>query len=271
VKPAPFAYLRADTLEEALDALAEHGDEAKVLAGGQSLVPALNMRLIRPAALVDVNRVAGLDDAASSNGSLSVGALVRQADRRVLGHPLLAEALPHVGHFVTRNRGTIAGSVAHADPAAELPLCLVLLGGSVLARSRSDEREIPADDFFAAPYTTVLEPDEFVVETRWPAPQEKWGYAFCEFAQRRGDYALCMAAAAAAHDGELRVALGSVVERPRLLEVDPESPGPSAAAQVEPWGNVHASAAYLKQLVRVLVDRAVAGARERAAGRSTSS
>jgi CO/xanthine dehydrogenase FAD-binding subunit len=264
VKPAPLRYVRPDTLEEVLGALAEHVGDAKIIAGGQSLVPALNMRIARPGVLVDVNRVSGLGDVRSENGSFAVGATVRQADARLLGHPLLAEALPHVGHFVTRNRGTVVGSVAHADPAAELPLCLVLLGGTVRVRSQASEREIPAADFFVGHYTTALEPEELVVETRWPAVQEGWGYAFCEFAQRHGDYALCMAAAAASGN-ELRVAVGSVVERPTLLEVDPGAPGESAAAQVEPWGNLHATPAYLKHLVRVLVDRAVVRARERAA------
>jgi len=264
MKPAPLRYVRPETLEETLGVLAEHGGATKVLAGGQSLMPALNMRIARPELLVDINRLSELSGFRPENGSFIVGATIRQADTRLLRHPLLAEALPHVGHFVTRNRGTVAGSIAHADPAAELPLCLVVLGGSVCTKSASSEREIPASDFFVAHYTTALEPDELVVETRWPAPQAKWGYAFCEFAQRRGDYALCMAAAAAAGK-QLRVAVGSVVDRPTLLEVDPERPGESAAAQVEPWGNVHASPAYLKHLVRVLVDRAVETARERSA------
>jgi len=263
VKPAPFRYECPQTVEEAVALLAEHGDEAKVLAGGQSLVPAMNMRLVRPGVLVDINRVRFLDNAAVEDGALRVGATVRQADARLLVHPLLAEAIPHVGHFVTRNRGTVCGSVAHADAAGELSACLVLLGGSVRARSASGEREIPASDFFVTHFTTVLRPDELVVETVWPLPQPGCGYGFQELAQRRGDYALCMAAAAAG-DGELRVTLGSVVDRPTLVEVDPERPGESAAARVEPWGNLHASAAYLKHLVRVLVDRAVAQARERA-------
>ncbi len=264
MKPAPFRYVRTVTVEETLEALAQDGSDAKVLAGGQSLVPALNMRLVRPTTLVDVNGVSGIDDVAAVNGSMSVGALVRQSDSRLLRHPLLAEALPHVGHFVTRNRGTVAGSIAHADPAAELPLCLLLLGGSVLARSVRSEREIPAAELFVAPFTTALEPGELLVETRWPTPQPGWGHAFVEFTQRRGDYALCMAAAAVG-SGDVRVALGSVVERPTLLEVDPDNAGASAASQVEPWGTVHASSAYLEQLVHVLVERAVERARERAA------
>jgi CO/xanthine dehydrogenase FAD-binding subunit len=264
MKPAPFAYVRAESVDEAVAALAEGGGDAKVLAGGQSLVPALSMRVVRPAVLVDINRVRDLGNVASENGSLVVGATVRQADPRLLEHPLLAEALPHVGHAVTRNRGTVCGSIAHADAAAELPLCLVLLGGSVRARSARGEREIAAEDFFVTHYTTALEPDELVVETRWPLPADGWGFGFGELAQRHGDYALCLAGAAARGD-ELRVAVGSVVDRPTLLKVDAERPGESAAAQVEPWGNVHASAPYLKQLVGVLVDRAVARARENAA------
>jgi len=264
MKPAPFRYERPGTVEEAVALLAEHGDEAKVLAGGQSLVPALNMRLVRPAVLVDINRVLLFDNVRSADGALRAGATVRQADSRLLEHPLLAEALPHVGHFATRNRGTVAGSVTHADPAAELPLCLTLLGGAVHTVSARGEREIAASDLFVSHFTTTVEPDELVVETVWPTPRAGWGYAFCEFAQRRGDYGLCMVAAAAGDD-ELHVALGSVVDRPTMLDVDPERPGESAAAQVEPWGNLHASAGYLTQLVRVLVDRAVNLARERAA------
>ena len=263
MKPAPFRYERAETVEHVVALLAEHGDEAKVLAGGQSLVPALNMRLVRPGVLIDIERVRQLDNAESEDGMLRVGALVRQADPRLQHHPLLAQAIPHVGHFVTRNRGTVCGSVAHADAAGELPLCLAVLGGSVRAASMRGEREIAASDFFVGHFTTTLQPDELVVETAWPRSREGWGYGFCEFAQRRGDYGLCMAAAAAG-EGQLVVALGSVLDRPSIIEVDPERPGESAAAQVEPWGNLHASPRYLKQLVRVLVDRAVGAARERA-------
>jgi carbon-monoxide dehydrogenase medium subunit len=264
MKPAPFEYVRAESVEEAWLALVEGGGDAKVLAGGQSLVPALNMRLLRPEAVVDINRIPGLDDVLVEEGRLCVGALVRQADPRLRAHPLLAEAITHVGHTVTRSRGTVAGSIAHADPAAELPLCLTLLGGSVRVEGAGGGREIPADELVLAPYMTTISYDEIVVETRWPEPQEGWGYAFCELAQRHGDYALCTAAAAAG-DGELRVAVGAVTPVPTLLEVDPDAPGEWAAAQVEPWGSIHASPAYLKQLVRVLVDRAVALARKRAA------
>jgi 2-furoyl-CoA dehydrogenase FAD binding subunit len=263
VKPAAIGYDRPETLDEALGLLEAHGADAKVLAGGQSLVPMLNMRLLRPARLVDINHVADLDNVAAEDRLLRVGALVRQADPRLLELPLVAECVPHVGHFVTRNRGTVCGSVAHADPAAELPLALVVLDGSVVAASARGRRTIAASDFFLGHFTTQLEPDELVVETRWPRPNGGWGFAFEELSQRRGDFALCMVAVAARGD-DLRVGLGSVVERPTLVTVDPDEPGASAAAQVEPFGNLHASPAYLRELVRVLVDRAVRRARARA-------
>ena len=253
MKPAAFRYERPESVEEAVELLREHGDEAKVLAGGQSLVPMLNMRLARPSVLVDVNRLP-LGDVARDDGTIRVGATVRQADRRLLEIPLLAECLPHVGHFVTRNRGTVGGSIAHADAAAELPLALTALRGSVVT---SAGRTIPAEEFFVTHFTTALEPGELLVETIWPAAQPDHRYAFEEFALRHGDFALCMAAAVAGPDG-LRVALGSVPDHPLLLEIDPERPGDSAASQVEPWGTLHASAEYLQSLVRTLVDR-VAG------------
>jgi 2-furoyl-CoA dehydrogenase FAD binding subunit len=268
VKPAAFEYVRPETLEEALEAIARGGDEAKVLAGGQSLVPAMNMRLLRPTLLVDVNRIPGLDAIEEADGAIRVGTLVRQAEMErsqiVQDHvPLAAEALPHVGHFVTRNRGTVGGSIAHADAAAELPLVLTALGGTVVAASTRGRREIPVEEFFVTQFTTALEPDEIVVGSVWPKAADNEGFAFEELAQRRGDYALAMVAVRA-RGNELRVVVGSVVDRPTVLEVDPEHPGESAAAQVDPWGSIHASPAYLKQLVRVLVDRAVARARQRA-------
>jgi 2-furoyl-CoA dehydrogenase FAD binding subunit len=263
VKPAPFEYVRPETLDEALTALAEGGDEAKVLAGGQSLVPALNMRLLRPSLLVDVNRVAGLDGVAADGGALRIGATARQSDPRVQAHPALAAVLPHVGHTVTRNRGTVGGSIAHADAAGELPLTLVAFGGSAVVASTRGRREIAAEELFLGAYTTALAPDELLVETVWPELAQGDGFAFDELAQRGGDYALCMAAAHV-RGGELRVVLGAVTPVPTRLEVDPERPGESAAAQVEPWGSIHASPAYLRQLVRVLVDRVVVRARQTA-------
>jgi carbon-monoxide dehydrogenase medium subunit len=276
VKPAPLEYRRAASLEEAVAALAEGGWDAKALAGGQSLVPLLNLRLARPALLVDLNAVPGLDGIAATNGSLRVGALVRQSEleRSPAAQsrcPLLAECLPHVGHFATRNRGTVGGSIAHADAAAELPLALVAIGGSVVAESARGRREIAADDFFVTHFTTALEEGELVVETVWPAASLGWGYAFEELAQRHGDYGLAMAACALrAENGaaaEVRLALGAVTERPTAVvtglegrAIDGEAAAEAAAAAraaVDPVPTVHASAEYLRHLVGVLAERAV--------------
>ncbi|MGZ4381558.1 MAG: FAD binding domain-containing protein [Gaiellaceae bacterium] len=256
MKPPPFRYERPETVEEAAALLAEHGDEAKVLAGGQSLVPLLNFRLLRPAVLVDVNRVAGLDRIEGGR----IGATVRQSD--FAGVSLAAQALPSVGHFATRNRGTVGGSIAHADPSAELPLCLLVLGGSVV----TTKREIAAGDFFRSHFTTALEPDELVVETVWP---EGGAVAFEEFAQRHGDFALSLAACSVRVENgtitEARVGIGAVTDRPSLLQLGLEGApangetaseaGARAAAAVDPPGNLHASPAYLRHLTGVLVER----------------
>jgi carbon-monoxide dehydrogenase medium subunit len=280
VKPPPLRYERPDTVEEAVSLLSEHGDEAKILAGGQSLVPLLNMRLARPAVLVDINRVVSLDYSARSNGTLRVGALVRQADKRLGEAPLLAACLPHVGHVVTRNRGTVAGSLAHADAAAELPLALVALRGSVVAVSPRGEREIPADDLFLTHFTTALAADELVSESRWPVATGRdtgFGFAFEELAQRAGDYALAMVACVLRIDGtrvsDARIAVGAVVDRPTVLseasallvgsaveDALAEQAARLAAASVDPYGGLHASADYLRHVTGVLVERAVLAA-----------
>jgi CO/xanthine dehydrogenase FAD-binding subunit len=274
VKPPPLEYRRPASLEEALADLAEHGLEAKVLAGGQSLVPLLNLRLARPSVLVDVNRLEELDHVHAENGALHVGATVRQSALELERIPLLAECLPHVGHFVTRNRGTVGGSIAHADAAAELPLALTALGGAVVARSVRAERVIPAGDFFVSHFTTALEHDEIVTETRWPKVDAGTGAAFEELSLRQGDYALAMAACVLRVDdgavAEARIAVGAVTDRPTLLEraaealvgvaVDAESAGQagaSAAATVDPPGNLHAGPEYLRHVTGVLVERAV--------------
>jgi CO/xanthine dehydrogenase FAD-binding subunit len=267
MKPAPFVYERPTTIDEAVSLLREHGDEAKVLAGGQSLVPLLNLRLARPAVLVDINRVEGLDRRIGH----VVGATVRQ--RGFTGVPLLELAMPFVGHLVTRNRGTIGGSIAHADASAELPLCLVVLGGTV--RTSSD-RELEAEEFFVSHYTTVLEPDELLLDTTWP---DGGAVGFCEFALRHGDFALSAAACSLQIvDGTVtaaRVGVGAVVRRPTLLDLDltgaPTTPetareaGVRASALVDPTGNQHATPAYLRALTGTVVERALAQAFERAA------
>jgi carbon-monoxide dehydrogenase medium subunit len=259
VKPAPFRYERPDTIDEAAALLAEHGDEAKVLAGGQSLVPLLNLRLVRPAVVVDVNHVEALGH--RSDGD--VGATVRQRD--FTGNALVDRALPFVGHLVTRNRGTVGGSIAHADPGAELPLCLVVLGGSVRT---SRGRDLAAEDFFVSHFTSRLEPDELLVSTSWPAGAAA---GFAEVALRHGDFALAVAACSLEVDAGVviaaRVGVGAVVDRPSLLELDlagapatsetAREAGERASALVDPPGNLHASSAYLRHLTGVVVRRAL--------------
>ena len=277
MKPAPFEYVRAASVEEALAALADGGDDAKPLAGGQSLVPALTMRLVRPSVLVDVND-AGLGEIAA-NGSVRIGATVRQAalavDERV--HPLVRHALPFVGHFVTRNRGTVGGSVAHADGAAELPLCLAVLVGVVVAAGRSGRREIAAADFFVTHFLTTLDPDELLVETVWPLATDGETSSFEEFALRTGDFAQSMAAVVLRRESgivvDARVGVGAVTDRPtRLPDVEALLVGSSggeaaadagalAARLVDPPSTTHASSGYLRSLTGTLVRRAIERAR----------
>lgn len=283
MKPPPFRYVRPESLEEALAILATHGDEAKVLAGGCSLVPMLNMRLARPEVLVDVNRTAGLADVHAGNGTVSTGAMLRQSaferSPRLRGTlPLAAACAPYIGHFVTRNRGTVGGSLAHADARGELPLVLLTLGGSVLAQSQRGPRSIAAEDLFLYHFTSALEPDELLSEVRWPAAASGWGYGFAEMAQRHGDYALAMAACALRRrDGavaEVRLGLGAVADRPLLAGeaagtlVGRSLDGPAgdaavteaarlAAAAAEPFEDLHASVAYRRHLVGLLSEQVI--------------
>jgi CO/xanthine dehydrogenase FAD-binding subunit len=282
MKPVAFDYVAAHSLEEALEALQRGGEDAKPIAGGQSLVPALNMRLVRPTLLVDLNH-AGLDRI-EADDVVSVGANVRQAvlERDSNTHPLLRQALPYVGHFVTRNRGTVGGSIAHADGAAEIPLCLATLGGTIVVEGPNGRREIAPDAFFVTHYLTTLAPGELVVETTWPRPAANEGAAFEELALRAGDYALAMVAVVLRRvDGvarDVRVRVGAVTDRPtalstveQALDGDPVTPsaareaGTAAAQAVDPPGSIHASADYLRQLTGTLVERALLSAWERAA------
>jgi len=284
MKPALFEYRRAESLDNALELLEEGGVDAKPLAGGQSLVPLLNMRFLRPSRLVDLNGIEGLDRIERENGSVRLGALVRQSalDRSPLVRercPLLAECVPHIGHFVTRNRGTVGGSIAHADGGAELPVALVALGGTVVTQSRSGRRQLPAQEFFVTHFTTALEPGELVIHTTWPGASSGWGYAFEELAQRHGDFALAIAACALRVEegrvAEARLCLGAVTDRPTLVDVrlagrpvDAEAAreaAESARAAVEPVATMHASTEYLRHLTGVLTERAVLRAGRNAA------
>jgi carbon-monoxide dehydrogenase medium subunit/6-hydroxypseudooxynicotine dehydrogenase subunit alpha len=279
VKLPAFEYRRAGSLEEALAALAEGGGEAKILAGGQSLVPVMAFRLVRPALLVDVNDVSGLAYVHHEGGGLRIGALVRHvALERAedLNGPwrALREAVAHVGHYPIRVRGTFGGSIAHADPAAELAVVATAFGAQVLVVSAAGARTIAAADFFVAPFMTTLAADEAVVEVQLPAPPAGASGAFEELSERAGDFALASVCAAfALDDGKVswaRIGLGSVGATPlRAPEAESvligsdagddalEAAAHAAAAECDPSSDSHASAAYRRHLVAVLVGRAL--------------
>ena len=199
MKPSPFDYIRAASVLEALHGLAAAGDDARILAGGLSLVPMLNFRLVEPSVLIDISGVADLDYIRQDDGVVEIGAAARQsalerwdgiADRL----PLVHAAFPHIGHYQTRSRGTVGGSVAHSDPSSELPLCLATLGGEVVLRSATGERRVAAKDFQTGMLTTSKRGDELVSAVRFPVAAPGFGYAFAEMAQRRGDFAIGAAA-----------------------------------------------------------------------------
>jgi 2-furoyl-CoA dehydrogenase FAD binding subunit len=268
VKPAPFDYLRPGSLTEAVSALA--GDPgAKVLAGGQSLVPLLSMRLAAPTLLVDINGLPGLADVTADDSGVTVGALARHADvlaspdvRRV--QPLLTLALSHVAHATIRNRGTTVGSLVHADAAAELPVVLRLLGGSVTVHGTSGSRTIAADDLYVGPLESSLAHDEVAVSAFFPALAPGAGVAFEEIARRHGDYAL-VGAAALVQGESVRVGFLSVADVPTVVDlsgVPDDRLGAVALEHLDPVGDVHATAEYRAHLVTVLTARVVQSARE---------
>lgn len=267
MKPAPFSYLRPGSLSDALTALAGAPD-AKVLAGGQSLVPLLSMRLASPGTLVDINGIPDLDTVTVTTDGVRVGALARHAD--VLAHdgaraaqPLLAMALAHVAHATIRNRGTTVGSIVHADAAAEMPMVLTLLGGSVEVASVRGTRTIPAAELFLGPLESSLAHDEVATSAYFPALAAGAGVAFDEIARRHGDYALCGVAALV--DGDtVRAGFVSVSDVPTVVDlsgVPDDDLGEAALAALDPAEDIHASAAYRSQLVRVLTTRVVRAAR----------
>ena len=286
MKPAPFRYERPSEVDEAVALLAEHGGEAKVLAGGQSLMPLLNMRLARPAVLIDITRITCLDSIEVDDGHLVVGAAARARDAELSPAvrercPMLAESLHWVGHVEIRNRGTVCGSLAHADPVAELPLVAVALDAELVARSARGERTIAASDFFLSYLTTALAEDELLTSVRLPVRRPEVGWSFVEFARRHGDYAL-VAVAALLEDGpdgvctRARLVLGGVDATPlraRAAEralggqrLDGESFAAAvrvATAALDPPSDVQASGEYRRKLAGVLVERALAEAADR--------
>jgi aerobic carbon-monoxide dehydrogenase medium subunit len=289
MKPASFDYYCPDTLDEALAILAEAGDDAKPLAGGQSLIPAMNFRLARPAVLVDLNRIAALAYVRPESGGLALGAMTRQraverSDVVARAAPLLAEAMPSIAHPQIRNRGTMGGSIAHADPSAELPAVMLALDARFRAQSSSGERSIAAGEFFKGMLETALHPGELLVEIAVPPLPASGGTAFLEMARRHGDYALVGVAALVTLDSRgrcaaARLAALSVGDGPVLLVeagkvLVGRSPSPellraagdaAATRDVDPPSDIHASAAFRRQLVAVLTRRALARAFERAA------
>jgi carbon-monoxide dehydrogenase medium subunit len=286
VKPPRFDYHAPRSVDEAVDLLARYGGDAKVLAGGQSLMPLLNFRLARPAALIDVNRIGELAYVREDDGTLAFGAMTRQRTiefspvvaRRL---PLLGEATRWVGHLPIRSRGTIGGSIAHADPSAEYPAVLTALGGEVVVQGPRGRRTLGPDRLFETYLTTSLAPDELLVEVRLPASPAGAGYAFEEFARRHGDFAIIGIAALVVREGDrcaaarlasagagpvpirLRAA-EQILEREGLGEAAIAAAAARAAELVDPDSDVHASAAYRRHLTRVLTGRALKRARERA-------
>ena len=260
MKPAPFDYVCAESVREAHAVLAAEGDEACVLAGGQSLIPMLSMRLARPKVVVDIMRVPALAAVDDSGQTMRIGAAVRQAEllqRADLGdkQPLLGLALPWVGHAQTRSRGTLCGSAAHADPSAEIPLVLVALEGVIELSTRWRRRRVPAEAFFTGMMTTARRPDELIEAIVVPCRRPQTGYAFREFGRRHGDFAIVACAALASPRGA-RLAVGGVADRPvarnfadlhgRALDEAVEA----FAWELEARDDLHATATYRRALVR---------------------
>ena len=271
-----FEYVRPSTIEEAAQLLVDDED-ARPIAGGQSLLPLMAYRLAQPTTLVDLTSIAGLTDVVSENGSVRIGAMATQRSAELSPVvrdrlPLLAEALTHVGHPVIRNAGTVGGSIAHADPAAEIPLAMVALDAVVDVDGPKGSRSIAAADFFVGAFTTALNPGELVTSVTIPVSSERW--AFNELARRSGDFALAMAAVGMSRDGDrctaARIALGGVDSRPvRAVEAEAILAGKvidetvaaeaarAATANISPPSDIHGSAAYRRKMATVLVQRAI--------------
>jgi carbon-monoxide dehydrogenase medium subunit len=286
VKPAKFAYHAPHSLAEAVALLKSYAGEARVLAGGQSLIPMMNFRIAAPSAIIDLNRMPGLDYIRHETGTVRIGAMTRQRNIEFSGViaetlPLLRDAIKLVGHLPTRSRGTIGGSLAHADPAAELPMMLQVLEGEVVALGTAGERVIKAGEFFRSLLATALTTEEILTEVRFPVMPANAGYAVEEFARRHGDFAICAVAAVLVREGarcaKARLATGgtgpvplrlksaeAVLEQNGLDEAAIEQAAAAAAREVEPMSDQHGSAEFRRHLTRVLAGRALRSAAERA-------
>ena len=289
MKPAPFEYHAPDSLAQALELMSQYADAAKILAGGQSLVPAMNFRVVQPSVLIDLNRVAELSYVHEADNVLRIGAMTRERQLEFnplisSWAPLLAEAAPHIAHPQIRNRGTIGGSIVNADPAAELPVLMLALSARLKAKSVSGERWIDAQDFFMGMFTTALEPDEILIAIELPASPLRTGWSFMEVAPRAGDYALMGVAALITLDEngkceQARLVYLNAGEGPveakeaiQLLEGEMlndqliESVASTASGKdIHPFGNIHASAEFQRHLANVLTKKALKQSMQRAA------
>ncbi len=285
MKPSPFIYHRPASTSEALEMLADLGDAGKVLAGGQSLVPLMSMRLAAPAHLVDINHLPELDTVEVTSTHVRVGAIARHSrvERDAAAYdaiPLLRQGLENVAHPTIRNRGTTVGSIVHADPAAEMPAVLALLDGVVELRTANDRREVAATDFFVGPMESATRPGELAVAATFHRPPDGSGSAFLELARRHGDYAMCGVGAVVGTDPDgsvthARVALISVGDGPVLVDVTPAVTGNGGGFDraalndlidhdIDPEDDIHATAEYRRHLAHVLTARTLEQARERA-------
>jgi 2-furoyl-CoA dehydrogenase FAD binding subunit len=272
MKPKPFTYLRPDNLQEALQALQKLQDEARIMAGGLSLVPMMNFRLLETKYLIDISSLASSAYIRETPSEIEIGAAQTQADTLAWPKlaetvPLLALTMPHIGHFQTRSRGTVCGSIAHSDPSSELPLCLATLGGSVVLQSDRATRVLPAAEFQIGMLTTARQPGEMITAVRFPVRKPGAGYAFAELAQRHGDFAVC-AVAAVISGTAVRLGVGGVAERPTVRDwpglADDEI---DDALNDFAWGlggndDIHANAAYRRDLVRKLGRRVIEEAKK---------
>jgi carbon-monoxide dehydrogenase medium subunit len=288
MKPAPFEYHAPTSLDAALALKAEHGDEGKPLAGGQSLIPAMNFRVAQPTLLIDLNHIPELRHVSKPNGAVHIGSMTLQStaerDGLIAEHvPLLHEAIPNIAHPQIRNRGTIGGSLAHADPASELPVVALALGARFRAQSSTGERWIEAKDFFAGLFATALQPDELLVEIAFPTKTARTGYSFTEVARRHGDYAMAGLAAIVELDSNDKIAAAKLVylnvgdgpvdaanAAASLIGKTPDAAAFKEAGRIasqedmHPFGNVHATPEYQRHLSAVLTERALATATQRA-------
>ncbi|MBX3513916.1 MAG: xanthine dehydrogenase family protein subunit M [Xanthobacteraceae bacterium] len=286
MKPAPFQYVAAKSVDDAIALLSKYGADAKLIAGGQSLVPMMNFRLARPEWLIDINRIDGLAGITQQNGMLRIGSLTRYSELEASeavqrGVPLLRQMLPHIAHEAIRNRGTIGGSICHADPAAEMPVAMLALDATFELRGPSGARRVAADDFFLGQMTTGIEADEVLVAIKIPETKNDERHGFSEFARRRGDFALASAAVVLRFNGgmisdHVRIAVGGLSERaerarkaeallagktltPTLIE----EAAHTASGEVQAGQDLHATEAYRRSLIATQVKQALAVAADR--------